>query len=121
MAAVGPITAKPLQDRGIEPLVPERGRLGALVRTLVGHYGGLQALQTIAGPLQVHRGTAVLDGHVLRTDPDGPGGPPAARRRRRGRGAAGPGAGRAARATRRTRTPPRWPSRGSGRRPEAAS
>ena len=39
VAAVGPITAKPLQDRGIEPLVPERGRLGALVRTLVGHYG----------------------------------------------------------------------------------
>ena len=71
MAAVGPITAKPLQDRGIEPLVPERGRLGALVRTLVGHYGGLQALQTIAGPLQVHRGAAVLDGHVLALTPTG--------------------------------------------------
>jgi uroporphyrinogen-III synthase len=69
MAAVGPITAKPLLDRGIEPLVPERGRLGALVRTLVGHYGGLQALQTVAGPLQVHRGAAVLDGHVLALTP----------------------------------------------------
>ena len=32
-AAVGPVTAQPLQDRGIAPLVPERGRLGALVRT----------------------------------------------------------------------------------------
>ena len=36
--------------------MPERGRLGSLVRALVGHYGGLQALQTVAGPLQVHRG-----------------------------------------------------------------
>jgi len=71
MAAVGPITAKPLQDRGIEPLVPERGRLGSLVRALVGHYGGLEALQTIAGPLQVHRGAAVLDGRVLALTPTG--------------------------------------------------
>ena len=37
-AAVGPVTARPLQSRGVIPLVPERGRLGALVRTLVGHY-----------------------------------------------------------------------------------
>ncbi len=71
MAAVGPITAKPLLERGIEPLVPDRGRLGSLVRALVGHYGGLQALQTVAGPLQVHRGTAVLDGHVLALTPTG--------------------------------------------------
>jgi uroporphyrinogen-III synthase len=69
MAAVGPITAKPLQERGFEPLVPERGRLGSLVRTIVGHYGGLEALQTIAGPLQVHRGAAVLDGRVLALTP----------------------------------------------------
>ncbi|MBO3083791.1 uroporphyrinogen-III synthase [Cellulomonas fengjieae] len=71
MAAVGPITAKPLQERGIEPIVPERGRLGALVRAVVGHYAGLQALQTVAGPLQVHRGTAVLDGRVLPLTPTG--------------------------------------------------
>lgn len=71
MAAVGPITAKPLQERGIEPLVPDRGRLGSLVRAVVGHYGGLQALQTIAGPLQVHRGAAVLDGRVLALTPTG--------------------------------------------------
>ena len=69
MAAVGPITARPLQERGIDPLIPDRGRLGSLVRALVGHYGGLQALQTIAGPLQVHRGAAVLDGHVLALTP----------------------------------------------------
>lgn len=69
MAAVGPITAKPLQERGIDPLIPDRGRLGSLVRALVGHYGGLEALQTIAGPLQVHRGAAVLDGQVLALTP----------------------------------------------------
>jgi uroporphyrinogen-III synthase len=38
-AAVGPVTAGPLQKAGIEPLIPERGRLGALVRSLVVHFG----------------------------------------------------------------------------------
>jgi len=71
MAAVGPVTARPLIDRGVEPLVPDRGRLGSLVRSLVAHYGGLQALSTVAGPLQVFRGAAVLDGHVLPLTPSG--------------------------------------------------
>ncbi|WP_448631699.1 uroporphyrinogen-III synthase [Cellulomonas soli] len=71
MAAVGPVTARPLVERGIEPLVPERGRLGSLVRAIVAHYGGLQALATVAGPLQVHRGAAVLDGRVLPLTPSG--------------------------------------------------
>ena len=31
-AAVGPVTAEPLREAGIEPLVPDRYRLGALVR-----------------------------------------------------------------------------------------
>jgi uroporphyrinogen-III synthase len=70
-AAVGPVTAKPLVERGITPLVPDRGRLGSLVRTLVAHYGGLQTLDTVAGPLQVHRGAAVLDGRVLPLSPSG--------------------------------------------------
>ena len=71
MAAVGPVTARPLIERGIEPLVPDRGRLGSLVRAIVGHYGGLQALRTVAGPLRVHRGAAVLDGRVLPLSPSG--------------------------------------------------
>lgn len=70
-AAVGPVTARPLVDRGIEPLVPDRGRLGSLVRALVSHVGGLQVLDTVAGPLQVHRGAAVLDGRVLPLSPSG--------------------------------------------------
>lgn len=64
-AAVGPVTARPLQDEGIDPLLPDRGRLGSLVRAVVTHYGGLEALDTVAGPLRVHRAAAVLDGHVL--------------------------------------------------------
>ncbi len=43
VAAVGPITAGPLLDAGIAPLVPDRGRLGALVRAVVTHYGGADA------------------------------------------------------------------------------
>ena len=73
MAAVGPVTAGPLQDNGIEPLVPDRGRLGALVRTLVGHYEQLHttAVCTPAGRLQVRRTVALLDGHVLPLSPTG--------------------------------------------------
>lgn len=70
-AAVGPITAQPLIDRGIVPLVPARGRLGALVRTIVDHYGGLRTVETVAGRLRVHRRAAVLDGRVLALSPTG--------------------------------------------------
>jgi uroporphyrinogen-III synthase len=70
-AAVGPVTARPLRDRGIEPLVPDRGRLGSLVRALVGHFGGLPPVPSVAGSLQVRRGGAVLDGRVLALSPSG--------------------------------------------------
>ncbi len=70
-AAVGPVTARPLLARGIDPLVPERGRLGSLVRALVGHYGGLPPVSTVAGSLHVRRGGAVLDGRVLALSPSG--------------------------------------------------
>ena len=36
-AAVGPVTAAPLLDAGIVPIVPERFRMGALIRTVVEH------------------------------------------------------------------------------------
>ncbi|WP_460750603.1 uroporphyrinogen-III synthase [Myceligenerans cantabricum] len=73
MAAVGPVTAKPLEDRGIETLQPERGRLGALVRALVGHYERIEsvALATVVGPLQIRARVAVLDGRVLPLSPTG--------------------------------------------------
>ncbi|MCR6690585.1 uroporphyrinogen-III synthase [Cellulomonas sp.] len=71
LAAVGPVTAAPLIERGLTPVVPDRGRLGSLVRLIVNHYGGLEALDTIAGPLRVYRGAAVLGGQVLPLTPTG--------------------------------------------------
>ncbi|PRY63191.1 uroporphyrinogen-III synthase [Knoellia remsis] len=73
VAAVGPVTAAPLQDKGIRPLVPDRSRLGALVRTLVHHFEESQsaALHTPVGLLQVRRTVALLDGHVLPLSPSG--------------------------------------------------
>jgi uroporphyrinogen-III synthase len=72
-AAVGPVTAKPLESRGIVPLQPERGRLGALVRALVGHYEHIDsvALSTVAGSLVIRARVAVLDGKVLPLSPTG--------------------------------------------------
>lgn len=72
-AAVGPVTAGPLERRGIAPLVPERGRLGALVRTLVAHYEHAEtlALSTVAGRLLIRSRVAVLDGRVLPLSPSG--------------------------------------------------
>ena len=39
VAAVGPVTAAPLRAKGVEPLVPERSRLGALIRAVLLHFG----------------------------------------------------------------------------------
>jgi uroporphyrinogen-III synthase len=63
--AVGPVTAAPLERRGITPVQPDRARLGALVRSVVAHYEQSAALVTVAGPLVVRARVAVLDGRVL--------------------------------------------------------
>ena len=41
-AGVGPVTAAPLQQQGLEVLTPQRFRLGALVRSLVQHFAQQQ-------------------------------------------------------------------------------
>ncbi|MFY0408839.1 uroporphyrinogen-III synthase [Solicola sp. PLA-1-18] len=46
LAAVGPVTAAPLRERGLEPLVPDRSRMGALVRAVIRELGDRPA----AGP-----------------------------------------------------------------------
>lgn len=38
-AAVGPVTAAPLEAKGVTPLVPERSRMGSLVRAVLDRYG----------------------------------------------------------------------------------
>lgn len=67
LAAVGPITAGPIADSGITPLIAERGRLGSLVRSVVTHFGGGHApsLLTTGGRLELRSGGAVLDGQFL--------------------------------------------------------
>lgn len=61
--AVGPITAGPLREHGIAPIVPERFRLGALVREVVMHMAGPStAVRTDVGELHVRTGGALLDG-----------------------------------------------------------
>jgi uroporphyrinogen-III synthase len=59
-AAVGPVTAAPLEEAGITPVVPERHRMGALIRTLTDHLVAYRtaAVETAAGSLEV-RGRAV--------------------------------------------------------------
>ncbi|MGC5617110.1 uroporphyrinogen-III synthase [Georgenia sp. Z1491] len=66
-AAVGEVTAGPLRARGITPLIPDRGRLGALIRGLVAHFSppSPRAAATIAGPLEVRSGGAVLSGELV--------------------------------------------------------
>lgn len=67
IAAVGPITAKPLAAAGLTPLLPDRGRLGSLVRAVVTHFGGGHApgVETSAGRLELRSGGAVLAGRFV--------------------------------------------------------
>lgn len=73
VAAVGSVTARPLRGAGIVPLLPERSRLGSLVRAIVSHYerSTATALDTVAGRLQLRSTAAVLDGTVLAVSPSG--------------------------------------------------
>ena len=67
MAAVGPITAGPLRAAGFDPLIPDRGRLGSLVRAVVTYFGGGQApgIETVAGRLELRSAGIVLDGRHI--------------------------------------------------------
>ncbi|WP_134322811.1 uroporphyrinogen-III synthase [Cumulibacter soli] len=72
-AAVGTTTAAPLRNVGIVPLVPDRFRLGALVRALLHELDDQRGLrvQTAAGSLHLLRSAAVLDDEVLALSPTG--------------------------------------------------
>ena len=66
-AAVGPVTAAPLHDLGVTPIVPERFRMGALIRTVVEHLtlNGVAAVETALGPLVVHGRTVTFRGETV--------------------------------------------------------
>jgi uroporphyrinogen-III synthase len=70
-AAVGPITAAPLVAAGLEPLVPDRSRLGALVRSVAVHLTEcrVRRVRTPAGLLELRGQAAVLDGRPLTLSP----------------------------------------------------
>ncbi|MFK0084521.1 uroporphyrinogen-III synthase [Glutamicibacter sp. NPDC090743] len=55
VATVGPVTAAPLIEAGICPLVPERHRMGAMIGQLVEHLASLGTLQaqTVHGQVQL--------------------------------------------------------------------
>jgi uroporphyrinogen-III synthase len=67
LAAVGPITAAPLEDAGLRATVASRGRLGSLVRCVVDYFGSGSApsLRTAAGLMEVRSGGALVDGRFI--------------------------------------------------------
>ncbi|TDD15320.1 uroporphyrinogen-III synthase [Kribbella turkmenica] len=71
-ACVGPVTAAPFHAVGLEPLIPDRFRLGALIRIVTDRLtdDNARSIETEFGQLVIRGGAAVLDGVVL---PLGPG------------------------------------------------
>lgn len=72
LGAVGPVTAEPLRTRGFDPLVPDRYRLGALVRELIVCLDEtVPAVPVPDGVLRVHATSATLDHRRLPLSPSG--------------------------------------------------
>ena len=64
--AVGPVTAEPLQRRGVKPRVASRSRLGGLVREVVDALPAATPVLPVAGGRLQVRGTgAVIDGRLV--------------------------------------------------------
>ena len=65
-AAVGPVTATPLLDLGVTPIVPERFRMGALIRVVIEHLTetGVREVRTALGPLVIHGRTVTFNGQT---------------------------------------------------------
>jgi uroporphyrinogen-III synthase len=66
VAAVGPVTAEPLDMAGMQPLIPDRSRMGALIRRIVMDLGDAdRGVRTPAGLLHLRASAATLDHTVL--------------------------------------------------------
>ncbi|WP_328538477.1 uroporphyrinogen-III synthase [Streptomyces sp. NBC_00344] len=69
---VGPVTALPLQDQGIETLQPERFRLGPMVQILCQELPSRAAVLPVAGHrLQIRGQAVVVDGALCPVPPAG--------------------------------------------------
>ncbi|MCZ4500053.1 MAG: uroporphyrinogen-III synthase [Marmoricola sp.] len=72
IAAVGPVTAEPLADALMQPVYPDRSRMGALVRMVILTLGDeAHSVSTPAGVLHVRASAATLDHQVLPLSPNG--------------------------------------------------
>ncbi len=71
LASVGPVTSEPLEVAGFDVAVPDRWRMGALVRLVILELGSGVGIETPAGLLQVRAGAATLDHRELALSPSG--------------------------------------------------
>jgi uroporphyrinogen-III synthase len=72
VVCVGPVTALPLQDHGIETLQPERFRLGPMVQLLCQELPSRAAVLPVAGHrLQIRGQAVIVDGAVHPVPPAG--------------------------------------------------
>lgn len=70
-AVVGPITAQPLIDAGLQPLVPDRFRMGALIRLVVEHLAlnHVRRLDTVSGRVELRGRSLRIDGEPIELAP----------------------------------------------------
>lgn len=70
-ATVGPVTAAPLLELGLRPLIPDRYRMGALIRELTAALSGwgVTEVPTAAGPLRLKKWSATLGARPLAISP----------------------------------------------------
>ena len=95
-AVVGPVTAQPLLDAGLHPLIPERFRMGALIRLVCEHLAlnHVRRLDTVSGSVELRGRSLRINGEAGRHGAGTAVAAARAHRRRRGRavprGALGP-------------------------------
>lgn len=70
-ASVGPVTAAPLLEAGVTPLVPDRFRTGALIKLLSDHLESTQVLRldTEVGPVELRGQQIQVDGRYVTLTP----------------------------------------------------
>jgi len=70
-AVVGPITAQPLLDAGLQPLIPERFRMGALIRLVCEHLAlnHVRRLDTVSGRVELRGRSLRINGEPVEMAP----------------------------------------------------